>query len=249
MIQQFKDVASSAMHSVSERTKSPVLGAFALSWCAFNWKSLFYLFLSDTKIYDKIEFISANSNWKITFAYPTLSVIFICGFLPWANNLVAKWQIRPLINSDAIDNHRKAKQIQRSTRLQRLQAKHDVTYEKVKTGVETEIQGMKETILESQERMGVVTAERDKLQIDMFNLMKEHEKLNDSATRFSTEAKYFQELSDAQDKKITQLESEINSLNSYIDSIQTRYMKDTYKSKDMMSKTMIDNAKDTLLPG
>lgn len=57
--------------------------------------------------------------------------------------------------------------IQRSTRLQRLKAKHDVTYDRVKTGAEKDIQSMKEQITESQARMGDLTKERDALSADL----------------------------------------------------------------------------------
>ncbi|EAS3170734.1 TPA: hypothetical protein R4A59_004252 [Salmonella enterica subsp. enterica serovar Matopeni] len=170
MLESFKELFSSTVSTAAQRVKNPVIGAFTLSWCAFNWKSLLYLFLSDTKIYDKIEFISAHSGWTMTFCYPALSAIVICGFLPWANNVVQKWQSKPLMNSDSIENYRQAKKIQRSTRLQRLKAKHDVTYDKVKTGAETEIQGMREQILKSQERMGEITAERDALKDEITKL-------------------------------------------------------------------------------
>ncbi|MEB8638631.1 hypothetical protein P2G74_01415 [Cronobacter muytjensii] len=121
---------------------------------------ILYLFLSDTNIFDKISFISANSNWKIIFGYPCLSVILIFGFLPWVNNLISIWQAKPYDNNGSIENKRKARQILRSTRLKSLQAKHGLTYDKVKTGAEKAIQTMKEKINQSQERMGQLTAEK-----------------------------------------------------------------------------------------
>lgn len=82
---------------------------------------------------------------------------------PWINNAITKLQSKPLDNADSIDNFKQARMIQRATRLQRLKAKHDVTYEKVKTGDEKNIQKMKEEITESQSRMGEITKERDEL--------------------------------------------------------------------------------------
>ena len=49
--------------------------------------------------------------------------------------------------------------LQRSTRLQRLKAKRDITYKKVTTGEEKVIQDMKEDIIKSQKSMGELTAE------------------------------------------------------------------------------------------
>lgn len=161
MLESFKELFTSTASTAAQRVKNPALGAFAMSWCAFNWKSILYLFLSDSGIIDKINYISDNSSWKTVTLYPCLSVALLCCVLPWINNLISKWQAKPLDNSDSIENHRKAKQILRATRLQRLQAKKDVMYDKVKTGAEKDIQTMKEHITESQLRMGTLTEERD----------------------------------------------------------------------------------------
>ncbi|GAB5071143.1 hypothetical protein SedNR2807_13290 [Citrobacter sedlakii] len=159
MLESLKEYLSSTVNTAAQRVSNPVFGAFVLSWCAFNWKSILYLFLSDSGIIDKITYISDNSSWKTVALYPCLSVVVICGVLPWINNLISAWQAKPLDNNDSIENHRKAKRILRATRLQRLQAKHDVTYEKVKTGVEKDIQNMKEEIIKSKDSMGELTAE------------------------------------------------------------------------------------------
>lgn len=159
MLESFKELFSSTINTAAQRVRNPAIGAFALSWCAFNWKSILYLLLSDTKVIDKIAYISDNSTWKTVIGYPCVSVIIICGILPWANNLISVWQAKPLDNNDSIENFRKAKLILRATRLQRLQAKHDVTYDKVKTGAEKNIQDMKEEIIKSKNSMGELTAE------------------------------------------------------------------------------------------
>lgn len=159
MLDSIKDYTSSTLGTAIQRIKNPAFGAIAISWCAFNWKQLLYLFLSNTSVYDKIEYIIANSTWKSVIGYPIVSAIVLCGFIPWVNYLIATWQTKPLDHTDSIDNQRKAKIIRRATRLQRLQAKHDVTYEKVKTGAEKDIQSMKEQIARSQDRMGELTAE------------------------------------------------------------------------------------------
>jgi len=159
MLESLKEYFSSTINTAAQRVSNPVFGAFALSWSAFNWKSILYLFLSDTGIIDKITYISVNSSWKTVALYPCLSVIVLCGGLPWVNNLISAWQAKPLDNNDSIENFRKAKLILRATRLQRLQAKHDVTYDKVKTGAEKDIQDMKEEIIRSKNSMGELTAE------------------------------------------------------------------------------------------
>lgn len=230
MLDYLKELLSSTANTAMQRVRNPALGAFALSWCAFNWKSIFYLFLSDTNIFDKISFISANSNWKIVFGYPCLSVVLICGFLPWVNNLISIWQAKPFDNNDSIENKRKAKQILRSTRLQRLQAKHDVTYDKVKTGAEKDIQTMKEQITESQERMGQLTAEKAKAVQDLLELSIKYDALLESSEKIKKEMINFDNLS-------KQRLSTINDLQDKISQLENTLMEANDASKKEASKT------------
>ncbi|EME5082360.1 hypothetical protein [Klebsiella aerogenes] len=171
MFESLKEYFSSTVNTAANRITNPVFGAFAISWCAFNWKSILYLLLSDYGIFDKINYISANSDWKTVIFYPCLSVLVICGGLPWVNNFFSVWQAKPLDNSDSIENQRKAKRILRSTRLQRLQAKHDVKYEMVKTGAEKDIQEMKEEIIRSQNSMGELTAKLNKTNVELHSAL------------------------------------------------------------------------------
>ena len=95
--------------------------------------------------------------------------------------------------------------IQRSTRLQRLKAKHDVTYDRVKTGAEKDIQSMKEQITESQARMGELTNERDELRKTINYLNKEVKNLKsniENANSIITE----------KNERISQLENSRESL-------------------------------------
>lgn len=213
MLESLKEYFSSTVNTAAQRVSNPVFGAFVLSWSAFNWKSILYLLLSDSSIIDKITYISDNSSWKTVALYPCLSVAVLCGALPWINNLISAWQAKPLDNNDSIDNLRKAKLLHRATRLQRLKAKHDVTYEKVKTGAEKDIQAMKEVITESQERMGEITAERDAALNDFIALSKKFEQLKESTERFKYEAIHFKELSDKQKSDIANLSEQLKSLN------------------------------------
>lgn len=216
MLESLKEYFSSTINTAAQRVSNPVFGAFALSWSAFNWKSILYLLLSDSSIIDKITYISDNSSWKTVALYPCLSVIVLCGGLPWVNNLISAWQAKPLDNNDSIENQRKAKLLHRATRLQRLKAKHDVTYDKVKTGAEKDIQAMKERITQSQERMGEITAERDEAISDFIALSKKFEQIKESTERFKSEAIHFKNLSDQQRSDIENLAAQLKTLNEII---------------------------------
>lgn len=209
MLESLKEYFSSTVNTAAQRVSNPVFGAFAISWCAFNWKSILYLFLSDSGIIDKITYISDNSSWKTVALYPCISVAVLCGCLPWINNMISAWQAKPLDNNDSIENHRKAKRILRATRLQRLQAKHDVTYDKVKTGAEKDIQDMKEEIIKSKESMGELTAE----------LTDKDEQLK----KFSSSLILERKLSDDIKKSFTQITSDYNELKNKYKSLKHEY--------------------------
>lgn len=132
--------------------------------------------------------------------------------MPWANNIISWLQTRPLDNNDSIENQRKAKQILRSTRLRRLEAKRDVTYEKVKTGDEINIQKMKEQITQSQERMGEITAEKELALRDFIELSKQFELLKELADRHKSDAARYKNLSEKQQGQIENLSEQLNSL-------------------------------------
>lgn len=216
MLESLKEYLSSTVNTAAQRVSNPVFGAFALSWCAFNWKSILYLLLSDSSIIDKITYISSNSSWKTVLAFPCVSVIILCGGLPWVNNVISKWQAKPLDNSDSIENHRKAKRIHRATRLQRLQAKHDVTYDKVKTGAEKDIQAMKERITESQARMGELTAEKDKLSNKVLELNKKLETIESVAAALKIEAEKSSRRLEEREARINNLIQELKEKESII---------------------------------
>ncbi|MFU1574873.1 hypothetical protein ACM2V4_02105 [Escherichia coli] len=209
MLESLKEYLSSTINTAAQRVRNPVFGAFALSWCAFNWKSILYLLLSDSSIIDKITYISSNSSWKTVLAFPCVSAIILCGGMPWINNVISKWQAKPLDNYDSIENHRKAKRIHRATRLQRLKAKHDVTYDKVKTGAEKDIQAMKERITESQARMGELTAERDRLSDKVLELNKKLENMQSVAAALKIEAEKSARMLEDREAKINNLIQEL----------------------------------------
>ncbi|HHI3838273.1 TPA: hypothetical protein ACP487_003566 [Klebsiella pneumoniae] len=163
------------------------------------------MLFADNGIYYKIEYISQNSSWWNVIVLPAFSSLVLCVGLPWINNAITKWQSKPLDNADSIENYKQARMIQRSTRLQRLKAKHDVTYDRVKTGAEKDIQSMKEQITESQARMGELTSERDELRKKINFLNKEIQNLKsniEDANSIITE----------KNERISQLENSRESL-------------------------------------
>lgn len=243
MLESLKEYLSSTVNTAAQRVSNPVFGAFALSWCAFNWKSILYLLLSDSSIIDKITYISSNSSWKTVLAFPCVSVIILCGGLPWVNNVISKWQAKPLDNSDSIENHRKAKRIHRATRLQRLQAKHDVTYDKVKTGAEKDIQAMKERITESQARMGELTAEKDKLSDKVLELNKKLATTESIAAALKIEAEKSSRRLEEREARINNLIQELKEKEGLVLRMGSEALRHTHSTQNerMIAESMKNN--------
>ncbi|HBR1369381.1 TPA: hypothetical protein L9L60_002052 [Klebsiella pneumoniae] len=231
MLESFKEFTTSTFNTAINRVRNPAFGAFAISWCAFNWKQILYLLFADNGIYYKIEYISQNSSWWNVIVFPAFSSLFLCIGLPWINNAITKLQSKPLDNTDSLENLKQARMIQRSTRLQRLRAKRDITYEKVKTGDEKQIQDMKEEITQSQSRMGELTQERDELLNTLSKLKIEHENTS---------------------KKLDETKARVNSLKHEIDIAKSEYqemktLSDYYHNKVVRHGYTSDEQRETLM--
>lgn len=77
----WEEVARSAKEAWFDRAKSPLSGAFILSWCVINYKILVLLFLGDDKAIDRITNIqnltySSSLDWiSCMVALPLLSAL------------------------------------------------------------------------------------------------------------------------------------------------------------------------------
>lgn len=220
MLSQLKEFFHSALTTASDRARNPVFGAFFFSWCAFNWKSLLFLFFSKAPIIERIDYISAASDWKTVLFYPLASAAFLCLVLPWVNNIIHSAQAKPNINSDMIHDNRKARSLQSSIYLKRLEAERDSTYDKVKTDAEKEIQSMRETIIESKDRMGVLTAE----------ITAKDEELKDVAMQ----------LSDA-DSRLIEAERKVEKLIENYGRLNDKYEKEKAMFSEYRAKYTIEN--------
>lgn len=69
------------------RIKSPVFGYFILSWVAFNWKPLFYLFFSNTLVDDRFQYFDKCTTWHSLSLFPLLTASAIALIYPWVNFL------------------------------------------------------------------------------------------------------------------------------------------------------------------
>ena len=67
------------------RIKSPVFGYFILSWVAFNWRPLFYLFFSDATVDDRFGHFDKLTNSFSLVIFPIVVASLIAVIYPWIN--------------------------------------------------------------------------------------------------------------------------------------------------------------------
>lgn len=96
MLDFFKELLAASKANALERIKNPVIGAYAFSWVAFNWKSILITIFSEKSIEDKIGWIAQNSDIKTSIGYPAIMTGVILIILPVFSAIVTFAQNRPL---------------------------------------------------------------------------------------------------------------------------------------------------------
>jgi hypothetical protein len=71
--------------ALAARIKSPIFGYFILSWVAFNWRALFYLFFSDTVIDDRFQHFDTLTSGYSLALFPILVASVVAVIYPWIN--------------------------------------------------------------------------------------------------------------------------------------------------------------------
>ncbi|EJC2677110.1 hypothetical protein MYG26_000471 [Escherichia coli] len=173
MFEQFKEIASSAISTASERVRNPALGAFVFSWCSFNWNPLLFLFFSKSGIEEKINYISSHSDAYHSLLYPALCAFALCVIVPWFNNIVVMFQKIPLQNIDNFKHNKSLRDVKNAIELRKLEAQRDITYDRVKVEFESEIQFYKNDLIKHQESLNSFLQERDPLIEKIMALEKE----------------------------------------------------------------------------
>ncbi len=79
-----KEFINNLFKASNERMKNPLIFSFILSWIVFNWKPIFTLFLSDSIIENKINYIALNfSDLSFNLWYPLLFAFGYVIILPY----------------------------------------------------------------------------------------------------------------------------------------------------------------------
>lgn len=153
MLDFFKELFSAMRATAVERVKSPILGAFAFSWIAFNWESILTLLFSKQIIEVKICAIKAISTLENTLYAPFLMSLAITIILPWLSSLMIFVQNKPILQSMEMYRKRNNNILEGRIYTERLRAKAEIAYEREKKELELEQQKLDEKIKESQDKI------------------------------------------------------------------------------------------------
>jgi hypothetical protein len=93
------DLLTSAKQTIVERLASPLLGSFAVAWCAWNYKFLVILFSSTgvTQTFALIQAISFPDAWSILtrgIAYPLFSAGAYVFLYPYPARFIYEFTLR-----------------------------------------------------------------------------------------------------------------------------------------------------------
>jgi len=83
-----KELLQTIFMTSKERISNPIIGTFLISWTAFNWKPIIFLFISGQKIEDKITYIDSNlSSINNLLFFPLIAVFIYVLIIPYVNLL------------------------------------------------------------------------------------------------------------------------------------------------------------------
>lgn len=159
MSEFLKEIIASLRKTSTERISNPFYGVFILTWLVFNWEAVAILLFSDLPMQERVRFI--NSAYSLTFFYPLASAVFLTFALPWCTEKITFFQSKSISRTSSLLAVRKKKMLTADISVERFRPKKDVAYERYRVGSEKEIQSMRESIIESTERTGQLTKERD----------------------------------------------------------------------------------------
>lgn len=159
MLDFIKELMSSVRKTSTERISNPFYGVFILTWISFNWESVSIFIFSDLPMQERVRFI--NSAYPPMILYPFIFSVVLTFVLPWCTEKVTFFQSKSLNRTSTLLAVRKKKMLTADISVERFRAKKDVAYERYRVGADKEVQLMRESIADSAERTGTLTASLD----------------------------------------------------------------------------------------
>jgi hypothetical protein len=93
------NIVESFFDGLRDRVKNPILPAFVISWCVWNWQRILILGFSESSIETRVlEFTRPEWNWQLGFylVFPLISAaIYVLG-MPWVIQAVQWAQMKPI---------------------------------------------------------------------------------------------------------------------------------------------------------
>ena len=72
---------------IGNRIKSPIYGYALLALFAVNWKSFFYLFLSESNVIDRVDYFEKSTSFYTLLLIPILFSVLSLIVQPWLSYL------------------------------------------------------------------------------------------------------------------------------------------------------------------
>lgn len=155
----FKNIINSATDSASDRIKNPLVEAFIFAWVACNWNIVFITLFSSKSIEEKIDYAIDGYDFYHGFGSPIILALTYVVFIPIITFII-DYSLRLITSLSLKNNHQKNIEF---LKLKKIEEQHkaevDIAYEETKTGVEKEIQEIRESITESKKREGQLIKE------------------------------------------------------------------------------------------
>ena len=84
-METLKEIFQSLIDGYKERTKSPLIGSFMISFFFFNWKYFAIIFYSEWAMHCRIEWIEEKYKFQYNFGIPLVISLFYVLILPYLN--------------------------------------------------------------------------------------------------------------------------------------------------------------------
>lgn len=80
---------------IRTRIKAPFFGFFIFVYVAFNWKALFYLFVSESAVLDRIGYFDTHTTLLTLLVYPVVIATAMTIGSPWLSAILLKVCAKP----------------------------------------------------------------------------------------------------------------------------------------------------------
>lgn len=155
----------SAMQVVNQRIKSPLWGFIILAWVWFNWPNLAMLFMSDSPVKFRIDYILLQDNFYLLFVIrPIIVGWFLAIASPYIQLLLTKAHEWADDRHSKVASKIKERQLEDEIKLAKLQVRAERIKEVINHEVDLEKEAKEEKL--KQERLNTADLEEKIKQLE-----------------------------------------------------------------------------------